>query len=175
MTYFDICTQLGAVGIEKAVDDAALLLEHFCGVSAAELMFRKRENFESPMLEQALTRRMQREPLQYILGEWEFFGLPFAVGPDCLIPRPDTELLCELALSLLPQNAYFADFCTGSGCIAVAVLANRPDLRATMVDAFEGTLAIAAQNSKKNPGKRNLCAPPEFIKPYIIYRDSTLL
>lgn len=150
MTFFDIRERLTLAGIESPETEAALLLGHFCGVSAAELVFRKREDFASPALEAALVRREAREPLQYILGKWEFFGLPFSVSPDCLIPRPDTEVLCERAIAWMPKGAHFADFCTGSGCIATAVLHSRPDTTAVLVDVFEPTLALAKSNCEAN-------------------------
>lgn len=150
MNYRKICELLSSAGIENAQAEAGLLLEHFCGVRASELIFRKNEDFCNPALTEAVHRRMQREPLQYLLGEWEFFGLPFCVSPDCLIPRPDTELLVELAIKSLPAGAYFADFCTGSGCIVASVLANRPDTTAVAVDAFENTLEMARKNCLAN-------------------------
>ena len=150
MTYRQICAVLQQAGIENARDEARLLLAHFCGVTPAQLPFRMNEDFESRELADAVLRRQKHEPLQYLLGEWEFFGLPFAVSPDCLIPRPDTELLVEHAIEKLPKGAHFADFCTGSGCIACAVLANRPDAHATLVDAFLPTLEMARKNCVKN-------------------------
>lgn len=150
MTYKQICAQLESAGIENAQAEAGLLLEHYCGVGASELLFRKNENFSCDALEHAIRRRMQREPLQYLLGEWEFFGMRFSVSPDCLIPRADTEVLVEKAIALLPKGAHFADFCTGSGCIVTAVLANRPDTTAVAVDAFENTLEMARKNCAAN-------------------------
>ena len=159
VTYKSICEQLRGAGIENAETEAGLLLEHFCGVRPAELLFRKNEEFDLPALEHAVARRLGREPLQYLLGEWEFFGMSFAVSPDCLIPRADTEILVEKAISLVPHGAHFADFCTGSGCIAAAVLANRPDTKATLVDAFENTLAMA----KKNCERHGVDARAQFV------------
>ena len=150
MTYRQICQVLQDAGIENARDEARLLLAHFCGVSSAQLPFRMDQAFDCKALSDAVSRRVLHEPLQYLLGEWEFFGMPFAVSPDCLIPRPDTELLVERALQLVPRGAHFADFCTGSGCIACAVLANRPDTHATLADAFAPTLEMARKNCAKN-------------------------
>ena len=150
MTYRDICARLEAAGIENASTEAGLLLSHFCGVRPYELPFCKDREFESDALAHAIARREAREPLQYLLGEWEFFGMRFFVSPDCLIPRPDTELLVELAISRMPKGARFADFCTGSGCIAAAVLANRPDCTAVAVDVFENTLEMARKNLEAN-------------------------
>lgn len=150
MTYQELCARLEQAGIDNAQTEARILLAHYCHVSAAELPFRKREDFASCALQQAVARRVAREPLQYILGEWEFFGMPFAVSPDCLIPRADTEILVERAITLIPSGATFADFCTGSGCIGVTVLHHRPDTRAVLIDAFAPTLQMAEQNSKKH-------------------------
>lgn len=148
MTYREICAQLTAAGIEDAASEAGLLLSRFCGVRPYELPFRRDEQFSSEALKEAVARRGSREPLQYLIGQWDFFGMTFSVNHDCLIPRPDTELLVEQAISLMPGGAHFADFCTGSGCIAAAVLANRPDTTCVAVDAFEKTLDVARQNCK---------------------------
>lgn len=150
MTYRQICQALQDAKIDNARDEARLLLSHFCDVSPAQLPFRMHEDFDCRALSDAVSRRVAHEPLQYLLGSWEFFGMTFAVSPDCLIPRPDTELLIERALQLVPKGAHFADFCTGSGCIACAVLANRPDTHATLVDAFAPTLDMARKNCRTN-------------------------
>ena len=166
MNYREICELLSSAGIENAQAEAGLLLEHFCGVRASELIFRKCEDFCDQALQDAVQRRIRREPLQYLLGEWEFFGLPFSVSPDCLIPRPDTELLVELAIKYLPAGAYFADFCTGSGCIVTAVLANRPDTTAVAVDAFENTLEMARKNCQANGvGERVTLVLRDLLQP----------
>lgn len=75
-------------------------------------------------LEKAITRRIKGEPLQYILGEWEFYSLPFLVGSGVLIPRPETELLVDLILKNIKNNQTFIDLCSGSGAIAIAVAKN---------------------------------------------------
>lgn len=93
-------------------------------------------------------RRLKREPLQYIIGEWEFFGLRMFCGEGCLIPRPETELLAEIAIKTLPRNGKFLDLCTGSGCISVAVLNNRPDVTAVAVDISDKALEYAKKNAE---------------------------
>ncbi|MBQ5810075.1 MAG: peptide chain release factor N(5)-glutamine methyltransferase [Clostridia bacterium] len=87
-------------------------------------------------LEEYINRRVGGEPLQYIVGQWEFYSLPFMVGPGVLIPRADTELLVDKALDFLKGKGCpkVADLCSGSGCIAVATAVNRPDCK---VDAYE--------------------------------------
>ena len=88
-----------------------------------EARFLGEASADEAWLRQAITRRRKGEPLQYILGEWEFMGLPFFVGPGALIPRQDTETLCEAALSWLKTRpgASVLDLCCGSGCIGVSL------------------------------------------------------
>ncbi|MBA3591422.1 MAG: peptide chain release factor N(5)-glutamine methyltransferase [Methylibium sp.] len=98
-----------------------------------------------------LERRAQGEPLAYLLGEKEFFGLPLAVTPDVLVPRPDTETLVEWALELLPVDISMrvADLGTGSGAIALALARHRPLARITAVDASAAALAVARGNGER--------------------------
>ena len=117
--------------------------------------------FERPLTSSELAayrelvkRRAAREPLQYILGETEFFGLPFTVNPRVLIPRPETELLVEQVLAL--RDAYkdkspvIADIGTGSGCIAVSTDKHWPGARLVATDITSGALETARQNSERN-------------------------
>jgi release factor glutamine methyltransferase len=150
VTYRSAVLRLSRAGIEGAPLEARLLFEHFCALSATELMFRRDEDFSSSELESAISRREAREPLQYILGEWEFFGLPFSLNADTLIPRPDTETVVEQAIKLLPRGARFCDIGTGSGAIAVSILHARPDTSAVAVDINENALAAALQNARAN-------------------------
>ena len=151
MTYREICARMRAAGVENAEWDARLLLEHFCNADAMKLLAEPdRELPCSKELEQAIEQRCKRYPLQYLIGKWEFYRQTYEVSPDCLIPRADTEILVERAIKLLPQGARFADFCTGSGCIAVSTLAERPDTTAIAVDKFENTLALATRNAIRN-------------------------
>jgi len=94
-------------------------------------------------------------PLAYIMGEREFWGLPFSVSHDVLIPRPETELLVELALDLTPTNGRLLDLGTGSGAIAIAISHSRADIEVTAIDASAAALAIAKQNSARN--NTNVC------------------
>jgi release factor glutamine methyltransferase len=150
MTYRQICRSLEAAGIEDAKHDAALLIEHFCKIPFSAVPLDPDRDYASAALSEAVERRATRYPLQYILGEWCFYRQTYEVSPDCLIPRSDTEILVEEAIRLLPRNATFADLCTGSGCIAVSVLAERPDTTAVAVDLYPNTLAVAARNAAKN-------------------------
>ena len=149
-SYRTLTEALSAAGIEEPAFEASLLLERIAGVSYATLMTERDRTYDLLALEEALSRRLAREPLQYILGEWEFYGCPFTVNEHCLIPRPDTEILVEAAIKLLSGSARFADLCTGSGCIAVATLAHRPDTAAHALELYPETLALATQNATRN-------------------------
>ena len=143
--------RLLACGIENAGLEARLLCEAFDGAE----------------LEQALQRRCSHYPLQYILGTWGFWREEYEVNEHCLIPRPDTELLVENAVKMLPDGARFLDLCTGSGCVAISVLASRPDSSAVAVDLFEETLALAERNARRNgvADRLQLCLADVLKKP----------
>lgn len=95
-------------------------------------------------------RRLRREPLQYIIGEWDLMGLTFRVSPAVLIPRQDTETLCVTAEELIRKNGYkhLLDLCTGSGCIGLS-LAKRTGIGTCLSDISEEALAVAEQNAKE--------------------------
>ncbi len=96
-----------------------------------------------------LGRRLAGEPIAYLTGAREFYGRPFQVSPDVLIPRPETELLVELALERIPpgQALEVLDLGTGSGCIAISLALERPHARITAVDCSAAALAIAQRNA----------------------------
>ena len=125
-------------------------MEHFYGISPSLCPLSPNEEYPDDDILKSVERRLAHEPLQYILGEWSFYRQTYKVTPDCLIPRSDTEILVEQAIGMLPKNAFFADLCTGSGCIAVSILAERRDLSCIAVDKFPATLALAAHNAGKN-------------------------
>ena len=97
-----------------------------------------------------LTRLERGEPLAYITGEREFFSLSFAVSPEVLIPRPETELLVELAIERAPEGANVVDLGTGSGAIAIALKHARPDLTITATDQSTAALTVAAHNAARH-------------------------
>ena len=104
---------------------------------------------EFALYDELLQRRLKGEPIAYILGEREFFGLSFKVTPATLIPRPDTELLVELALQRIPQNERCSvlDLGTGSGAIALAIAHASPQAEVLACDASASALAIAQENA----------------------------
>lgn len=145
MTFSDICKRLESAGIESPAFEAVELIAHFEKVSRAMVRFGE---YSSDELIKAINRRTEGTPLQHILGEWDFMGYTFKVSPDCLIPRADTEMLCSYICENAPQNGVFADLCTGSGCIAIAALLERPDLRAVAAELYPETIKIAKENAE---------------------------
>ncbi len=148
MTVREIAAYLTDAGIDRldAIHEARLLVSHFTGLSATHVAAFPDEEHDSAVLAEAVERRTGRYPLQYLLGKWEFFGLSFAVDEHTLIPRPDTERIAEAAIAYCPANGAVLDLCTGSGCIAAAVLANVPSAKGTAVDLYPDTLAAAKRN-----------------------------
>ncbi len=132
--------------------DSELLLGHALGLKRLDLYLdldRPLSDDELARCRALVKRRGQGEPVAYILGHREFYGLRFAVTPAVLIPRPDTERLVELALAAIPDDAEgtFVDVCTGSGCVAIAILSAREGLRAVATDISAAALAVAAENA----------------------------
>jgi len=151
MTLQDITLRLAAAGIETAEHEARLLAGYFCGIPPYKRVLPDTPLFDSEgKLETAVSKRESRYPLQYLLGTWGFWRQEYEVSPDCLIPRPDTELLVEYAAEHLPRGGRFIDLCTGSGCIATSLLCERPDLSGVAVDVFENTLSLAKRNARRN-------------------------
>ena len=149
MKYLDCVRLFTESGIDNPRHDAAMLFEHFCKIKRAELLTRNFDS-ESTELKDAVERRCKREPLQYIIGEVDFYRERYTVTPDCLIPRSDTEVLVELATKKLPRGARFLDLCTGSGCVAVSTLKNSDSTTAVATDISESALKIAKKNAEKN-------------------------
>ena len=138
---------------------ADCLIEHFSGRDSIAVMKDEMPQDIYEKLSDALGRKLSGEPLQYILGEWEFYGLRMFCGKGCLIPRPETEFLAEYIIKNLPKNGRFLDLCTGSGCISVAVLANRPDAVCVAVDISEDALFYA----RKNASYHKLCDRMQIV------------
>lgn len=108
---------------------------------------------EKKSIDQTVARLLRHEPIQYILGKSQFYGLEFVVNESVLIPRPETEELVEWIMNDAHgkrPNATVADLCTGSGCIAIALKQHRTDFRITAVDLSEEALATAQHNAEKN-------------------------
>lgn len=149
MTLREATEMLRLSGVENPGRDAGLLLSELCGVSPAALPYSANVDYKSAVFEAAVKRRAGREPLQYILGRWWFRDLEFIVSPDCLIPRPETEMLVELAADILPQGGKVLDLCTGSGCVGLSVLKERPDVTGVLLDISQAALDVAIKNGER--------------------------
>lgn len=149
MTLREAADILRRAGVENPTGDAGLLLSEICGVPRASLPFSADAEYNSPEFESAVYRRANREPLQYILGKWWFRDSEFLVSPACLIPRPETEMLVELAVEVLPQEGRILDLCTGSGCVGLSVMRERPDSTGVLLDISEAALNMAVRNMEK--------------------------
>jgi release factor glutamine methyltransferase len=164
-------------GIDSPRLSAELLLSHVVGLKRIELY----TQFDNPVAKQQLDRLHdlvkragQNEPIPYLVGKTEFYSLELNVTPDCMIPRPETELLVERAIEFLRTRSgrnstmgntlqkgsisngartatqFVCDLCTGSGCIAVAIAKNFPDARIIATDICDAALAVAAGNVEKH-------------------------
>lgn len=138
---------------DEAKLEAQVLLQHVLNVNHAWLISHANDALEASQLEAftaLVKRRLHGEPIAYILGQREFYGLNLTVTPDTLIPRPDTETLVEVALAKLANNQMTVlDLGTGTGAIALAVAKNRPLAHVTAVDFSTSALKVAAQNARQ--------------------------
>jgi len=130
-----------------------ILLCHALGLNRVGLITQSERTVtadEAAALNDLVARRQQGEPIAYIVGRREFFGLDFAVSDAVLIPRPDTELIVELAVERLPAQGRALDMGTGSGAIAVALAHTRPDAHVTALDVSSAALDVARANAASN-------------------------
>jgi release factor glutamine methyltransferase len=154
---------LGALQIKPLLGalENRMLLSHVLGLSRVQLITQSERvlsSDEAAQLSKLIERRWNGEPMAYLIGQREFYGLPFYVDPSVLIPRPDTELLVELALDRLPQQGSVLDMGTGSGAIAIALAHTRPDAKVTALDVSAAALAVARRNADANRVKLDLIA-----------------
>jgi release factor glutamine methyltransferase len=143
-------------GISSARLEAQLLLAHVLGCSRVQLY----TGFDKPLAEAELTgyrelirRRLGGEPVAYLLGEHEFWGLPFHVEPSVLVPRPDTETVIEVARSARADRTApcrVLDLCTGSGAIAISLAKELPAARVVATDISEAAVVLARKNAERN-------------------------
>lgn len=151
----DITDRLVAISDTPALD-ASVLIAHILNKSRTWVVAHPELTLtpeNKNQLNTSLARLENGEPLPYVLGHWEFFGMDFIVTPDVLIPRPETELLVEKAIAWLnshPARRSVADVGTGSGVIAVSIAANVPDGKILATDISRKALQIAHQNALKH-------------------------
>ena len=143
-----------ALEIDVAALEAHVLLGHVLSKPRAYLLAYPEVALTDSALTQfaaLLTRRLQGEPIAYLIGQREFYGLVFGVTPDVLIPRPETELLVELALERIPRYrpVRILDLGTGSGAIAITLAKHRPQAQVIALDVSMRALAVAKANAAK--------------------------
>ena len=143
--------ELESAGVENPRGDVLRLAEYLTGMSSASLMARYDYDISAcgwlPDMKKLVDRRRSREPLQYIIGSWEFYGDEYAVTPDTLIPRPETELLVDYGARRLRRGCRVADLCCGSGCIGIA-LVRHAGVVCDSVDISSPALAVAEKNAR---------------------------
>jgi release factor glutamine methyltransferase len=142
-------------GVPSPKLDAEYLLAHVLGLRRLELYLdhdRELDPEQVDSLRELVRRRGRREPLAYVLGSWSFYGLELHCDPRALVPRPETEILVERCLALLEgvEAPNVVDVGTGTGAIALALAARRPDARVTAIDVSADALALAAENAALN-------------------------
>ncbi len=164
--YLDLRRALKKSGTEAASLEARELI---CAASGKgrDVFFRDLQlyvpDFVQQRLDGFLARRLEGEPVAYLVGEWEFYGLTLTINPSVLIPRPDTELLVDRAVSHMEaagEGGRVLDLCTGSGCVGLAIASRVKSCRAILVDASEEALLVARQNIRRNQLQGRVAALP---------------
>ncbi len=144
---------LEKANIEEARLDAEILLAHALGITRAQLHAHPQGQLSSAELanyRQLIERRARHEPVAYIVGHQEFYGLDLLVDSRVLIPRPETELLVEKAIEISQRRSVVADVGTGSGAIAVSLAIHLPQVLVYATDASAGALEVAARNCRRH-------------------------
>ena len=170
--YLDIRRQLRAADSGDTTLESRELVAFACGKTKEELL-RDSRLYVTPEVEARVRALVQRhldgEPTAYLIGEWEFYGLPLDISRDVLIPRPDTEVLAGLAIDFVKTQGAcrVLDLCAGSGCIGLAVASQCPESRVVLGELSEGALRICRQNIRRNglsgrvvPMQMDALAPP---------------
>ncbi|MBO4385343.1 MAG: peptide chain release factor N(5)-glutamine methyltransferase [Clostridia bacterium] len=138
---------------DEAAAEAKLILSHYTGKAPYMLAISDGEIGADTLsaIDRAVERRLSREPIQYVLGEWSFMGLDFFTAPDALIPRQDTETLAEEAVRLIRGRGYksLLDICTGTGCIAVS-LNKLTGIYTEASDISHACVLLARRNAERN-------------------------
>lgn len=147
--------ELEAAGIEDYVFEAKQIIKHITGFSNSEILMNytnRLTEFQSNNLTAIIKQRALRYPLQYIFGEWAFYGREFYVGPGVLVPRADTETLVEVCLKYLKNSESPAvlDLCAGSGCIGITLALEKADAAVTLVEKFPEAARYAERNIKRH-------------------------
>lgn len=174
--YREIVAKLEMSGCQSPAFDAGCLLEHFTGVSRGTLPIRGDEKLDAKTLNNILDAAEQRasgRPLQYIIGTWGFMSLNLKVGEGVLIPRAETELLCERTAEQLKEvsNPCVLDLCAGSGCVGLGIASLCTDASVTAVEISEQAQFFLKKNIKRYPelNVKAICA--DVLKDSSMFED----
>ena len=147
----DIQTRLENAGIPDAESDTRIILREIADISLSDLLSDPDKETDASLdtvkLEEVVSLREKRIPLQHILGKTCFMGFDFEVSPDALIPRPDTEILAEEALKDYHDGSKILDLCTGTGCIITSLIALMNDCYGVGTDISDAALGLAGRNA----------------------------
>jgi release factor glutamine methyltransferase len=154
--FLDTRARLKKAGVESAQLEAREII-CFAADKSREQFYRDMSLYVSREMEQRVEdlvqRRLAGEPVAYIIGEWEFYGLSLDISRDVLIPRLDTELLAERGILKARESgegARVLDLCAGSGCVGLAIASNAPECRVVLGELSEGALRVCKQNVRRN-------------------------
>ena len=154
--FLDTRARLKKAGVESAQLEAREII-CFAADKSREQFYRDMSLYVSREMEQRVEdlvqRRLAGEPVAYIIGEWEFYGLSLDISRDVLIPRLDTELLAERGILKARESgegARILDLCAGSGCVGLAIASNAPECRVVLGELSEGALRVCKQNVRRN-------------------------
>lgn len=161
--------ELKQSGIEDFGFETKLILKHFLNISESDLLSCLADEItkeQEEQIEKAVQKRKERYPLQYILGEWDFYKYTFKVGEGVLIPRSDTEILVEKAVEYLKntKNPQVLDLCAGSGCIGISIAKDYPHSTVTLVEKFDKAFRYLEQNIKLNDAKNAKALKGDVLK-----------
>lgn len=152
---------LQGAGIESFVFEAKQIIRYVTGYSNRQIMDKYQEpldDIKESILLSIVKQRCTRYPLQYIIGEWSFFGYDFAVGEGVLCPRPDTEVLVETAMELeKDEEAQVADLCAGTGCVGITLALKNKGWKVLCAEKYEKAFSYLEKNITKN-GADNVTA-----------------
>lgn len=159
--YNDIKKQLKNAGIEDNIFEAKQIIKHITGYSNEQILSgyqNELSGFQEINLQVIMKQRLNRYPLQYILGKWDFYGRPYKVGPGVLIPRPDTETVIEICLDIIEKEkpSDVLDLCAGTGCIGITIACERKNSNVTLVEKYEEAARYIKENIKNADGNANI-------------------
>ena len=151
--YNNIKSQLKNAGIEESVFEAKQIIKYVTGYNNNQILMNYQNDlsdFELSNLQIIMKQRLNRYPLQYILGKWDFYGRSYKVGPGVLIPRPDTETVIETCLDIISDDATseVLDLCAGTGCIGITIACERKNSKVTLVEKYEEAAEYLRENIK---------------------------